>query len=209
MPGDGSNRPETPWSCQVLYHAGPRHELVRAPRPTDRSAYWGEARDESIAGDWRIGSVLVPDQLLTHNLLPLVPRLGLEINRAYLRSVLPDADDDLINDLVEFSNKSEAEPRAGVPAIYGHAGHLLGELQAFDETTSSAVEGIVEYGVDPVAARVRNDPHGPGDDWIHLLTVRSCGTMEWCDAGFLYFVVRRSHLQSRDFSQVCMSMVTS
>lgn len=41
-----------------------------------------------------------------------------------------------------------------------------------------------------------------GDDWINLLAVESDGSMQWSDAGHLYFLIRRSALEKHDFSRV-------
>jgi len=73
--------------------------------------------------------------------------------------------------------KSDAKPRS--------AGHLLGIPAKIDGTAGD----FAEY---------RNLS---GDDWITLLTLHSVGSMQWSDAGLLYILIRRSHLQQRDFSR--------
>ena len=48
-----------------------------------------------------------------------------------------------------------------------------------------------------------------GDDWITLLTCESVGTMQWSDAGHLYFLIRRSDLAKLDFSNVQVACCSS
>src|SRR5205814_6990337 len=113
----------------------------------------------------------VNDAILCHDLLRLTPRLGLEINRAYLYSVAPDADGDYIADLVEFVNVPPAPKNAQCDA-----GYLLGSLPSYVDSPAEIAAQIVEYGIDPVAARIRMDPQGPGKDWMHFLRVDSVGS---------------------------------
>jgi hypothetical protein len=41
-----------------------------------------------------------------------------------------------------------------------------------------------------------------GDDWINLLVLHSVGSMQWSDSGYLYLLIRQSHLASADFTHV-------
>ena len=50
---------------------------------------------------------------------------------------------------------------------------------------------------------------GNPEDWIILLTVTSSGDMQWGDAGDLFFVIHKSDLAKRDFSNVFVTMESS
>lgn len=50
---------------------------------------------------------------------------------------------------------------------------------------------------------------GRPEDWIVLLKVASLGDFQWCDAGDLFFVIHKSDLEKRDFSNVYCSLESS
>jgi len=50
---------------------------------------------------------------------------------------------------------------------------------------------------------------GKAEDWIILLTVTSSGSMQWGDAGDLFFTIHKSDLAKGDFSNVFVTMESS
>ncbi len=50
---------------------------------------------------------------------------------------------------------------------------------------------------------------GNPEDWIILLKVKSAGDMQWGDAGDLFFVIHKSDLAKKDFSNVYITMESS
>lgn len=48
-----------------------------------------------------------------------------------------------------------------------------------------------------------------GDDWIALLSVKSVGSMQWSDAGDLYFFIRKTALAKLEFSNVIAAACSS
>jgi hypothetical protein len=48
-----------------------------------------------------------------------------------------------------------------------------------------------------------------GGDWINLLVLKSVGSMQWSDGGYLYLLIRESDLAKADFSRVFGTMRSS
>ena len=69
-----------------------------------------------------------------------------------------------------------------------------------DETVGWLQGSMDEYFGTP--GEIADDFFQDGDDWINLLALHSRGSMEWSDSGDLYFLIRRSALRARDFSNV-------
>lgn len=54
-----------------------------------------------------------------------------------------------------------------------------------------------------------NARRGRPQDWLILLTVSSRGDMQWGDAGDIFFLIHKSDLSKRDFSNVVVTMYSS
>jgi hypothetical protein len=59
------------------------------------------------------------------------------------------------------------------------------------------------------AGEMADDAFMDGDDWINLLVLKSVGSMQWSDAGYLYLLIRQSDLAKADFSRVFGAMRSS
>ena len=183
--------PEDPWTYAVLYHDGPREGLVRQPKPADDTEIWR---------DWAGG-----DELL-YLLVPVAPEVAIDVDEQLLDPVLRWPAQAGLDEIIERICPDVADS-------YGdtrYAGYLLGKVYSLAGTATTNVNQMIEYGhLHPRAAGIARAPGGPGNDWMHLLTLRSVGSMQWSDCGILYFLIRRADLQARDFSRVLMSMWSS
>jgi len=88
--------------------------------------------------------------------------------------------------------EKKAAEKAGAPRSRD-AGHLFGEPLAMGDTAGDIADMLDRSG----------------NDWINLLTLRSQGSMQWSDAGYLNIVIRRSELEKGDFSNVCGAIWSS
>jgi uncharacterized protein YwqG len=128
--------------------------------------------------------------------------------------------------------QTKATTQLSVPAFYSIAtnSYLFNEksksLQGIDNYYDTLCEKFEEpiqdkfpheYAVNAYGFTQHESPelqaslHSKGnpDDWTILLKVTSCGDMQWGDAGDLFFVIHKSDLAKRDFSNVFVTMESS
>jgi hypothetical protein len=171
--------PEKPWRYTVFHHVGPRDALVRQPK-LPKGYVWGDVRTMNFAA------------------VPVVARLAVDIDRQLVTGFL---------DYGEAHELSEVTRELNLRSGETEAGHLLGQVDHQADTATQDLNSLIEVrDLHPVVSRFAEQPGGPGDDWIHFLTIHSVGSMEWSDAGLLLFLMRRSDLTSGDFSNVVLSM---
>jgi uncharacterized protein DUF1963 len=180
--------PDKPWNCNILYHPGPRDSLVRQPSPQSADEIWPDCGT------------------LSHDLIPLTPRVGIGIDPQLAAEVLPRESLVELEDFLETSGLRDPETYASTNT----AGFLLRPPDSIAGSATEQLNDLIKYGhLHPRAARLAASPSGPGDDWICLLELRSIGSMQWSDCGMLYFLIRRTDLLARNFNNVCLSMFSS
>ncbi|TLF43232.1 DUF1963 domain-containing protein [Maribacter aurantiacus] len=89
-------------------------------------------------------------------------------------------------------------------------------FDVFEEPINKDNPGF-EYAVNNYSFTQHEDPElqaslrlkGNPQDWVILLTVTSSGDMQWGDAGELFFVIHKSDLAKKDFSNVFVTMESS
>ena len=128
--------------------------------------------------------------------------------------------------------KAEAFAAVSVPSFYAHSqntylfegkarsladkGDLLDDLyQTFEEPINSLK--AFDHGMNSYTFTQHESPElqaalsqkGNPQDWIILLLVKSRGDFQWGDAGDLFFVIHKSDLAKKDFSNVFITMESS
>jgi uncharacterized protein YwqG len=177
------------WRYAMVYHRGPREALVRQPQ---------ESTFDNFLPTW--------NEEPCFDLVTFKPRVSIDIDPALLEGIAGWKHTYQLAELLDkvggFSNDRYGD--------IGAAGHLLGKSGDFsEETATDTLNTLIRTGLHPVPLRVARRPGGPGSDWIHLFSLRSVGSMEWCDSGFIYFIIRRSDLLARRFEDAVLSLCTS
>ena len=169
-----------PWAHLFHYHQGPRESLIRQEEPVSPDEIWTDGHS------------------LIHDLIPLNPAISMDIDRQYLELALPDLDPNEALEIVEETLRRDLHS----------AGYLLGQMDPFENTATGEINDILG-GAHHISheniLRLASAPEGPGNDWIHMLSLRSVGSMFWGDCGVLYFLIRRSDLRAANFRNTVMS----
>lgn len=106
--------------------------------------------------------------------------------------------------------------------LQGDASALQGEDQLMDDLYDSFTDPLdkdnaYNYAVNSYVFTQHESPElqaamklkGNAEDWIVLLNVKSVGDFQWGDAGDLFFVIHKSDLAKKDFSNVFVSLESS
>jgi len=123
-----------------------------------------------------------------------------EGDAASLRRADAPADDDIHPDWTGQRVYETVPAKALPPEKRKNTGDDDDEHEEPGKTIGWLQGSMTDYYGTP--GEIADDFFQDGDDWINLLALHSRGSMEWSDSGDLYFLIRRSALKARDFSNV-------
>ncbi len=101
--------------------------------------------------------------------------------------------------------KKLREDEALLEDLYDRFEEPLNEKNPFEYAVNAY--GFAQHEHPELQASLKKK--GNPEDWMVLLTVTSSGDMQWGDAGDLFFVIHKSDLAKRDFSNVFVTIESS
>lgn len=107
--------------------------------------------------------------------------------------------------LFEGKAKSLADKEELLEDLYDPYEEEVSSLKEFDHAINSY--GFTQHESPELQAALNQK--GNPQDWVILLLVKSRGDFQWGDAGDLFFVIHKSDLAKRDFSNVFITMESS
>lgn len=107
--------------------------------------------------------------------------------------------------LFEGKAKSLADKEELLENLYDPYEEEVSSLKEFDHAVNSY--GFTQHESPELQAALNQK--GNPQDWVILLLVKSCGDFQWGDAGELFFVIHKSDLAKRNFSNVFITMESS